>query len=142
MPEDDLVRFGYQGNHTQMESDIRSLTRQWLVEQRTIEGHSSYSTRVLTLTKDGHRVVERAQLVSSRQATYHGFVKPKVARHDANVYRLYQKVVRVIERSGGKVRRVILDFELKKDAGPVSWVRPQDGSERQSCPTSIDCHIS
>jgi hypothetical protein len=52
VPEDDLVRFGYQGNHTQMESDIRSLTRQGLVERRTIEGHSSYSTQVLTLTKD------------------------------------------------------------------------------------------
>ena len=49
VPEDDLARFGYQGNHTQMASDIRSLTRQGLVEQRTIEGHSSYSTKVLTL---------------------------------------------------------------------------------------------
>src|ERR1700738_3582361 len=42
VPEDDLARFGYQGNRTQMESDIRNLTRQGLVEQRTIEGHSSY----------------------------------------------------------------------------------------------------
>src|SRR5258708_6668952 len=75
VPEDDLARFGYQGNHTRMQSDIRSLTRQGLVEQRTIEGHSSYSTKVLTLTKDGHRLLERAQLVSSRQATYHGLVK-------------------------------------------------------------------
>jgi len=44
VPEDDLARFGYQGNRTQMESDVRSLTRQGLVEQRTIEGHSSFST--------------------------------------------------------------------------------------------------
>ena len=79
VPEDDLARFGYQGNYTQMASDIRRLTRQGLVEQRTIEGHSSYSTKVLTLTKDGHRLLERAQLVSSRQATYHGLVKLKEA---------------------------------------------------------------
>jgi hypothetical protein len=98
-----------------MESDIRGLSRQGLVEQRTIDGHSSYSTKVLTLTKDGHRLLERAQLVSSRQATYHGLVKPKEARHDADLYRLYQKVAREIERSGGKVRRVVLDFELKKE---------------------------
>src|ERR1035438_2256409 len=39
VPEDDLARFGYQGRRTQMESDIRSLSRQGLVEQRTIEGH-------------------------------------------------------------------------------------------------------
>jgi hypothetical protein len=68
VPEDDLACFGYQGNRMQMESDVRSLTREGLVEQRTIEGHSSYSTKVLTLTKDGHRLVERAQLVSTRQA--------------------------------------------------------------------------
>jgi hypothetical protein len=91
VPEDDLARFGYQGNYTQMESDIRSLSRQGLVEQRTIEGHSSYSTKLLTLTRNGHRLVERAQLVSSRQATYHGIVKPNEARHDADLYRLYQK---------------------------------------------------
>ncbi len=115
VPKDDLARFGYQGNRTQMESDVRNLTWQGLVERRTIEGYSSYSTKVLTLTKNGHRLLERAQFVSSRQATYHGIVKPKEARHDADLYRLYQKVAREIERSGGKVRRVILDFELKKD---------------------------
>jgi len=115
VPEDDLARFGYQGNRAQMESDIRGLNRHSLVERRTIEGHSSNSMKVLTLTKDGHRLLERAQLVSSRQAIYHGFVKPKEARHDSDVYRLYQKVSREIERSGGKVRRVVLDFELKKD---------------------------
>ena len=125
VPEDDLARFGYQGNHTQMESDIRSLSRQGLVEQRTIEGHSSYSTKVLTLTKDGHGLVERAQFVSSRQATYYGFVKPKEARPDADLYRLYQRVAREIERSGGKVCRVVLDFELKKDLyQALSRMRP------------------
>src|SRR6267143_360789 len=125
VPEDDLARFGYQGNRKQMESDVRSLTRQGLVEQRTIEGHSSYSTKVLTLTKDGHPLLERAQLVSHRQATYHGLAKPKEARHDADLYRLYQKVAREIERSGGKVRRVVLDFELKKDLyQALSRMRP------------------
>ncbi len=54
-------------------------------------------------------------MVSHRQATYHGLVKPKEARHDADLYRLYQKVATEIEHSGGKVRRVVLDFELKKD---------------------------
>jgi hypothetical protein len=115
VPTDDLARFGYQGNRSQMESDVRSLTRQGLVEQRTIEGHSSYSTKVLTLTKEGHRLLVRGQLVSSRQATYHGLQKPKESRHDADLYRLYQKVAKEIERTGGKVRRVVLDFELKKD---------------------------
>ena len=125
IPADDLARFGYHGDRSQMESDVRNLTKQGLVEQRNIEGHSSYSTRVLTLTKDGHRLLERAQLVSRKQAIYHGFVKPKEARHDADVYRLYQKVAKEIERSSGKVRRVVLDFELKKGLyQALSRVRP------------------
>jgi hypothetical protein len=125
VPADDLASFGYQGDRSRMESDIRGLTRQGLVEQRNIEGHSSYSTKVLTLTKDGHRLLERAQMVSHRQATYHGLVKPKEVRHDADLYRLYQKVAREVERSGGKVRRVVLDFELKKDLyQALSRVRP------------------
>jgi hypothetical protein len=129
VPSDDLARFGYQGNRVQMEGDVRNLTRHGLVEQRTIEGHASYSTNVLTLTKDAHRLLERAQLVPSRQVTYHGFVKPKEARHDADVYRLYQKVSREIERSGGRVRRVVLDFELKKDLyRALSRMRPDKDS--------------
>src|SRR5580704_10170191 len=122
---DDLVRFGYDGDRSQMESDVRNLARHALVEQKTIEGHASFSTKVLTLTKDRHWLLERAQLVSHRQATYHGLVKPKEARHDAELYRLYQQVVRDIENSGGKVRRVVLDFELKKDLyRTLSRMRP------------------
>src|SRR6267143_5687714 len=115
VPADDLAQFAYRGDRTQMESDIRSLSRQGLIEQRSIEGHSSYSTKVLTLTKDGHRLLEREQLVSNRQTIYHGMVKPKEARHDADLYRLYHKVAREIADVGGKVRRVVLDYELKQE---------------------------
>jgi hypothetical protein len=125
VPADDLTRFGYEGNRAEMEGDVRNLARHGLIEQHTIEGHASYSTKLLTLTKDGQRLLERAQLVSNRQATYHGLVKAKEARHDADVYRLYQKVSKEIERSGGRVRRVVLDFELKKDLyKKLSRMRP------------------
>ncbi|MGC1911068.1 MAG: hypothetical protein WA660_04480 [Candidatus Acidiferrales bacterium] len=125
VPTDDLARFGYQGNQAHMEADIRNLRKHGLVEQRTIEGHSSYSTKVLTLTKEGQRLLKRAQLVSNQQATYHGLAKPKEARHDAELYRLYQKVAKEIERSGGKVWRVILDLELKKELyQAISRMRP------------------
>src|ERR1700694_2861427 len=39
VPADDLARFAYHGDRSQMESDIRNLSRQGLVEQRNIEGH-------------------------------------------------------------------------------------------------------
>jgi hypothetical protein len=75
VPADDLTRFGYDGDLSRMESDFRNLARHGLVEQKTIECHSSFSAKVLCLTKDGHWLLERAQLVSHR-ATYHGVVKP------------------------------------------------------------------
>ena len=115
VPADDLTRLAYRGDRSRMESDLRNLSRQGLIEERRIEGHSSYSTRVLTLTKDAHGLLERAQLVSNRQAIYHGLVKSKEARHDADLYRLYHKVAREIDDSGGKVRRVVLDYELKQE---------------------------
>ena len=115
VPADDLARFAYRGDRSRMESDLRNLSRQGLIEQRSIEGHSSYSTKVLTLTRDAHRLLERAQLVSHRQTIYHGLVKPKEARHDADLYRLYHKVAKEIDDAGGKVRRVVLDYELKQE---------------------------
>ncbi|TMQ31070.1 MAG: hypothetical protein E6K65_02760 [Nitrospirae bacterium] len=115
VPADDLARFTYRGDRARMESDLGSLSRQGLIEEGSIEGHSSYSTRVLTLTKEGHRLLGQAQIVSNRQTIYHGFVKAKEARHDADLYRLYHKVAREIDAVGGKVRRVILDYELKQE---------------------------
>src|SRR6266576_1513340 len=89
VPADDLAQFAYRGDRSQMDSDLRNLSRQGLIEQRSIEGHSSYSTKVLTLTRDAH--------------------------HDADLYRLYHKVAREIADVGGKVRRVVLDYELKQE---------------------------
>jgi len=42
VPTEDLARFGYQGDQARMEADIRNLRKHGLVEQRMIEGHSSY----------------------------------------------------------------------------------------------------
>jgi len=41
-------------------------------------------------------------------------VKPKEADHDAALYRLYHKAADEIERKGGKVLQVQLDYELKE----------------------------
>ncbi len=115
LPADDLARFAYGGDRARMESDVQSLRRQGLVEQRSIEGHESYSKQVFTLTKEGHKLLSLQNVIPDRQAIYHGFVKAKEARHDADLYRLYHKVAKEIHRSGGKVRRVVLDYELKRE---------------------------
>ena len=115
IPADDLTRLGYRSDRSRMESDVQNLRRQGLIEQRGIEGHESYWKQVFTLTKEGHTLLSRQNLIPDRQAIYHGFVKAKEARHDADLYRLYHKVAKEIDRVGGKVHRVVLDYELKHE---------------------------
>ena len=41
-------------------------------------------------------------------------MRPKEANHDADLYRLYQKESARIQQEGGRVSRVVLDYELKR----------------------------
>ncbi|MHB8639769.1 MAG: hypothetical protein ACYDBL_08200 [Candidatus Acidiferrales bacterium] len=115
IPADDLARLGYRGDRSRMENDIHNLCGQGLIEQRSNEGHGADSKHVLALTRAGHKLLAHENLIPDRQAIYHGFVKPKEVRHDADLYRLYHKVAEEIQRSGGKVRRIVLDYELKQE---------------------------
>jgi hypothetical protein len=111
---DDLARHGYGGDRGRMERETESLMRQGLVEEKRVEISLSKSTRMYTLTKAGRRLIERSGRVPNDQEIYAGFVKPREAKHDAELYRVYQKEEDRLERRGGRVRRVLLDFELKK----------------------------
>lgn len=109
----DLTRFRYAGDSRQAWRDLNNLAREGLIRRRTaLPSNQVY----VTLTRQGHRFIEahRPQGIHSRQVLYHGFVKPREAKHDAALYRLYQEGARRITRDGGKIHRVILDFELKK----------------------------
>ena len=108
---EDLAHHRYRGDVTEAQKSIRNLSRAGLVRSRI-----TYPERAvyLTLTSAGHRL-----LVSNRgrenvsQKLYHGFVRTREARHDAALYRLFHQELRRIERGGGRVRRVILDYELR-----------------------------
>lgn len=109
-----LAKLAYAGDQRRMESDLRNLARQGLVEQRGTSVLKKESREVLTLTKEGQRLIRRHGFVPKDQAIYSGLVKPKEADHDADLYRLYRKAADEIERKGGKVRQVQLDYELKE----------------------------
>lgn len=116
VPVDDLAQLRYTSDHARMENDVQSLRRQGLLEQHRIEGHDGRSKNVLVITRDAHKLLTRQNRIPEGQAIYHGFVKPKEVRHDADLYRLYHNVAEEIEQSGGKVRRVVvLDYELKQE---------------------------
>jgi hypothetical protein len=111
---EDLATHAYQDHREEMEHDIRNLAQQGLVRQGAFEGPEASRREMLTLTKEGHRLVHTNRFVREGQSTYHGFVKPKETNHDADIYRLYQKEASRILDQGGKNLRVVLDFELKK----------------------------
>src|SRR5216683_3154787 len=97
-----------------VQSDVESLVRQGLMKEITIADPEHNPTQVVTLTREGHKLLSRGKVLPLDQATYHGLKKPKEAFHDADLYRLYHKVSDEIESRGGKVLRVQLDYEMKK----------------------------
>jgi hypothetical protein len=111
---EDLAKCAYAGDRSRMDSDVRNLIHQRLVARRDTSVLKKESRQVFTLTKEGKRLIRRHGLVRDDQAIYSGFVKPKEADHDAALYRLYHKAADEIERKGGKVLGVQLDYELKE----------------------------
>lgn len=111
---EDLAKHAYAGDRSRLDSDLRNLIQQRLAERRGSSVLKKKSRQVLTLTKEGKRLIRRHGFVLDDQAIYSGFVKPKEADHDAALYRLYHKAAEEIERLGGKVLRVQLDYELKE----------------------------
>ena len=109
---EDLVQYRYDGNARRARGDVKHLVEEGLIQRRT-----TYPNRdvYVGLTRKGRRYIEhnRPENAASRQVFYHGFVKRREARHDAAIYRLYQRESQRIVQAGGKVNRVILDFELK-----------------------------
>jgi len=111
----DLAQFAYNGDSSRMQSELANLSRQGLVKQTSIMDSDLSPVRAVTLTKEGHRALSYSRFLRPDQATYLGLKKPKEAFHDAELYRLYHKVSDEIEGRGGKVVRVKLDYEIKRD---------------------------
>lgn len=111
----DLAQFAYNGDSSRMQNDLANLSRQGLVKQTSIMDSDLSPVRAVTLTKDGHRALFYSRFVCPDQVTYHGLKKPKEAFHDAELYRLFHKVSDEIEGRGGKVVRVKLDYEIKRN---------------------------
>ena len=118
--------------------DYQRLALEKLIEQRSIvvathaKGKGRHQTRavrslsVVVLTRKGKELLKRCDLEtqSARQALYAGFVKPREIAHDTAIYRLFQAEAARIEKEGGHITRIVLDFELKERAySPLAKAR-------------------
>ena len=113
--EADVVRAT--GDARVAQADLRHLVESGLADRKTaIVSHAP--TRLVVLTKDGKALLERHRESRGRPANqpyYAGFVKPRELAHDVQLYRAYQAERARIEGEGGRVTRVVLDYELKRD---------------------------
>ena len=127
----DLARVRYAGNEKQALEEVNTLLRQKLLRRSVSQPDRAV---YLTLTPKGHQflLARNGQGSDENQVFYHGFVKPRETEHDAAIYQLYQKEAGNIIRSGGKVNRIILDFELKKSVNRKLAELPSLPEEEQA----------
>jgi hypothetical protein len=100
----------YGNNDERFRKDVRSLHEQRLL---TVQAGSRANGEYIALTRAGKELTQSA-LSNRDQAVYSGIVKKRELRHDAAIYDVYQKEARKIAKAGGTPKRVVLDFELKK----------------------------
>jgi hypothetical protein len=117
----DLRETLYNGKVRPLENDLRYLRDKGLVEtihinlRRDGQRRMIERAEVVTLTKDGRRLLLKQGDLPKDQWIYSGLVKPREAEHDSQIYRAYQKEAQRIEDRGGTNLRVRLDFEIKAD---------------------------
>ncbi len=109
---DSLRKHLYHGDEERFRKDLRSLTDQRLV---TVQPDSKAKGSYVSLTRAGKGLTEANFRTNPDQAIYSGIVKKRELRHDAAIYDVYQKEAQKISKSGGTPKRVVLDFELKKN---------------------------
>jgi len=83
-----------------------------LMQKSTIPS-TDQRIEVLVLSREGERVLTDRQPLESQQRFHSGLVKLRELEHDAAIYPAFREAAKAIERAGGTVDRVVLDYEFK-----------------------------
>ena len=141
-----LFKYRYAGKPAAFRQEIARLQQQGLLQRRSISvGKNRDTLIIVALTKEAAKLVRQDSQLPENQPVYAGFVKPAEVPHDAAIYEMYQAEAAQIEAKGGKIRRVVLDYELKKEvysklareheAGALEYARrQQEIAEEQRLP--------
>jgi hypothetical protein len=125
------------GSHDRWHGDLEHLRAQRLIE---LTPHVLYGERtaLVTLTRAGRELLDRHRRPAGNeaaQAYYDGLVKPREASHDAQLGRLYVAAAERLQSEGGRVNRVLLDYELKRDYQRFLNSRTRERHEESGRPT-------
>ncbi len=97
--------------------DVRHLSEQGLIDRKSVVINGQ-PTPVLVLSKEGKALLEAHRNIRSdgpQQEYQAGLVKPRELAHDAQLHRVYLAEAAHITGQGGRVRRVVLDYEIKRE---------------------------
>lgn len=117
----DLREPFFSGNDRTMAETLVKLRAAGLIEDHLIRHSSgknsreSEKVRLIALTREGKRIAASGTNRNREQRLYAGLVKPREALHDSNLYPVYRAHAVRLERGGATIRRVVLDFELKRE---------------------------
>ncbi len=127
---EDLAHHRYSGDASKMRQDLRKLSSQGLLQTRTVwVGKEKEQLVAVALTRRGERVLEGS---GEQGIFYSGFVKPAEMIHDATIYRMYQAEAARIAKEGGQIRRISLDYELKRKVySPLAKEKPNSNDYRK-----------
>jgi hypothetical protein len=129
---DDLARFSYAGDASRADRDVRRLVRQGLLSEKVFGTARGKASRLLVLTKKGQQVLLKSSYLREGQAVYYGLLRPREAKHDAALYRLYEREAARIARAGGRPVRVALDYELQKNLHRDLAALGEDREDREA----------
>jgi len=92
---------------------------------------------IVTLTKEGRDLLHehwRNTGEHARQAFYAGVRKPRELAHDVQVYRAYERAAERITERDGRIRRAVLDYELKREYQRFLQERNRDRADSDGHP--------
>lgn len=106
-----------QGTRDRWHGDLEHLRREGLVAltPHLLDGQR---TALVTLTHAGRSVLEQYRQPAPGehpQLFYAGLAKPRELTHDAQLSRVYAEAAQRLHESGCRVRRVVMDYELKRE---------------------------
>lgn len=112
----DLIAYRYRNEQGHATADLQHLANQGLLERHTLRtSPRTPPLELVVLTRRGQHLLQHHRADGARQRFYRGLVKPAEARHDAAIYGMFQAERQKIVAAGGEIRRVVLDFELKRN---------------------------
>jgi hypothetical protein len=108
--------------------DLRHLREEGLIRTERLDGHRDVA---VVLTKEGRSVLESHRRdhphnhrQDRQQAFYAELKKPREVEHDSQIFRAYLREAERLADRGGRIDRIVLDYELKRDY--QKWLHERD----------------